>query len=152
MIDERNEDKEFEIIAEKSRKTAYVFLALTALGVAVAAVGIILFFAVGFKTADEVMQAVVISLTASGAVIIAVFTALFIRQLYRTYSLIILKGGWLIFPDGTTCRPSDIKAVKRDKNKITVSLADYKIEVVGVANCDKAYRKLCVLTGNPVSE
>ena len=52
MIDERNEDKEFEIIAEKSRKTAYVFLALTALGVAVAAVGIILFFAVGFKTAD----------------------------------------------------------------------------------------------------
>ena len=78
MIEERNEDKDFEIIAEKSRKAAYVYLALTVLGVAVAAAGVILFLTVGFKTIEVSIQATVISLTAVGAVLIAVFTALFI--------------------------------------------------------------------------
>lgn len=152
MIDERTDEKEIEIIAEKSRKAAYVFLALAVLGVVVAAVGVILYLAVGFNVSDVVMQAVVISLTALGAVLIAVFTALFIRQLYRTYWLIILKEGELIFPDGTKCNPNEITAVEKDNGKITVSIADRKIEVVGVVNSDKAYRKLCVLTGNPVKE
>lgn len=152
MIDERNEDKDFEIIAEKSRKTAYIYLALAALGVAVAAVGVILFLTVGFKTVDEVIQAVVITLTALGAVLIAVFTALYIRQLYRSYSLIILKDGELIFFDGAKCNPNDIKTVEKDKNKITLTVDGEKVEINGVANCDKAYRKLCLLAGIPVSE
>ena len=151
-MSEIENEKEIEIIAEKSRKAAYVFLALSVLGVVVAAVGVILYLAVGFNVSDVAMQAVVIGLTALGAVLIIVFTALFIRQLYRTYWLIILKEGELIFPDGTKCKPGDITAVEKDNGKITVSLADRKIEVVGVANFDKAYRKLCVLTGKPVTE
>ncbi|MDE6849967.1 MAG: hypothetical protein K2J54_01440, partial [Clostridia bacterium] len=140
MIDERADDKQIEVIAEKSRKAAYAFLALTVLGVVVAAVGVILFLTAGFKSANIIMQAAVICLTAVGAVLITVFTALFVRQLYRKYSLIILKDGTLTFPDGTTCYPNDVKAVDKDKKsgKITVSLADRKIEVGGVANLDKA--------------
>lgn len=152
MIEERTEEKEVEVIAEKSRKAAYVFLALSILGVAVAAVGIILFLTVGFKTFTEVMQGVIIGLTALGAVLLIVFSALYIRQMYNTYSLVVFTDGLLKFHDGTECNPSEITAVEKDKEKgkITLSLADRKIEINGVANCDKAYRKLCVLTGNPV--
>ncbi|MDE6691136.1 MAG: hypothetical protein K2K04_04115 [Clostridia bacterium] len=152
MIDERTEDKETEIIAEKSRKAAYVFLALTALGVAVAAAGVILYFVAGYKTVKVGIQAAVIVLTALGAVLIAVFTLLFIKQLYRKYSLIILKEGELTFPDGTVCTPNEITAVEKCKNKITLTVRGEKKEIDGVANVDKAYRKLCVLTGNTVSE
>lgn len=152
MIEERNEDKDYEIIAEKSRRTAYIYLALTVLGVAVAAAGVILFLTVGFKTVEVSIQATVISLTAVGAVLIAVFTALFIRQLYRKYTLIILKDGELIFPDGGTCKPNEITAVEKSNDTITVTVGGEKKEISGVANSDKAYRKLCVLTGIPVSE
>ncbi len=152
MTETRTEEKEVEVIAEKSRKTAYVFLALSLLGVIVAAVGIIMYLAVGFKVNDVVKQAVEIGLTALGAVLIAVFTALFIRQLYRTYALIVLKEGKLVFPDGTECSPNEITAVEKGKNKITVTINGERKETDGVANCDKAYRKLCVLTGNSVTE
>ncbi len=152
MINERTEDKEFEVIAEKSRKAAYVFLAMTAFGVAVAAAGVILYFVVGHKTVDAGIQAAVITLTAVGAVLIAVFTLLFIKQLYRKYSLIILKEGKLIFIDGAECSPNEITAVEKGKNTITLTVNGEKKEIVGVANCDKAYRKLCVLSGNTVSE
>lgn len=146
------DEKEIEIIAEKSRKAAYVFLALTAFGVAVAMAGVILYFVVGHKTVDAGIQAAVITLTALGAVLIAVFTALFIKQLYRTYSLIILKNGKLIFPDGAECNPNEITAVEKGKDKITLTVNGEKKEIIGVANCEKAYRKLCLLTGNTVSE
>ncbi len=129
-----------------------MFLALSLLGVIVAAVGIIMYLAVGFKVNDVVKQAVEIGLTALGAVLIAVFTALFIRQLYRTYALIVLKEGKLVFPDGTECSPNEITAVEKGKNKITVTINGERKETDGVANCDKAYRKLCVLTGNSVTE
>ena len=152
MTDERTEEKETEVIAEKSRKAAYVFLALAVLGVAVAAVGVILYLAVGHKTVEVKIQAAVITLTALGAVLITVFTALYIRQLYRTYALITLQGGALKFPDGTTCSPNKITAVEKGKDKITVTVDGEKKEINGVANCDKAYRKLCILTGNTVSE
>ena len=89
MTDDRTEEKEVEVIAEKSRKIAYVFLVLSLSGVIVAAVGIILYFAVGFKINDTVIQAVEIGLTALVSVLIAVITELFIRQLYRTYELIV---------------------------------------------------------------
>lgn len=146
------DEKEFEIIAEKSRKTAYVFLALTAFGVAVATAGVILYFAAGRKTVNTAIHAAVITLTALGAVLIAVFTLLFIKQLYRTYALIVFKDGKLKLPDGTTCNPSEITAVEKGKNKIILIVDGEKKEIIGVANCDKAYRKLCLLTGNTVSE
>lgn len=152
MTDGRTEEKEVEVIAEKSRKAAYVFLALALSGVVVAAVGIILYFAVGFKATDVVMQTVEIGLTALGAVLLAVFAALYIRQLYRTYALIVLKEGKLTFPDGTECSPNEITAVEKENSKITVTVNGERREINGVANGDKAYRKLCVLTGIPVSE
>ena len=152
MTETRTEEKEVEVIAEKSRKIAYVFLALSLLGVIVAAVGIILYLAVGFKINDIVMQAVEIGLTALGAVLIAVFTALFVRQLYRSYALIVLKEGKLVFSDGTVCSPNEVTAVEKGNNKLTVIINGERKEIDGVANCDKAYRKLCVLTGNSVTE
>lgn len=148
MTDGRTEEKEVEIIAEKSRKAAYVFLALALSGVVVAAVGIILYLAVGFKVSEVAKQAVEIGLTALGAVLIAVFTALYIRQLYRKYALIVFKEGKLTFPDGTVCSPNEITAVEKESNKITVTINGERREINGVANVDKAYRKLCVLTGN----
>ncbi len=152
MIDERTEENQTEVIAEKSRKAAYVFLALTALGVAVAAAGVILYLTVGHKSVKTGEQAAVISLTAVGAVLIAVFTALFIKQLYRTYALIVFKEGKLVLPDGAECSPNEVTAVEKGNNKITVTVNGERREINGVANCDKAYRKLCVLTGNPVTE
>lgn len=154
MIDERTEEKEIEVIAEKSRKAAYAFLALSVLGVAVAAAGVILYLALGHKTFDAGVQAAVISLTALGAVLIIVFTALFIKQLYSPFALIKLNKGEIILPDGKSVKPSEITAVERDKNagKISLTVGGGKIEVEGVGNCEKAYRKLCVLTGNPIEE
>lgn len=154
MKDERTEEKEVEVIAEKSRKAAYAFLAMAVFGVVVAAAGVILYLTRGYKTIDAGVQAAVISLTAVGAVLIIVFTALFIKQLYSPFVLIKLNKGEIIFPDGKAVKPSEITAVERDKKagKITVILSGEKIEVGGVGNCEKAYRKLCVLTGNPIEE
>lgn len=152
MTDERTEEKEVEVIAEKSRRAAYVFLALAALGLTVATVGVILFFVSGCKTINVGVHAAVITLTALGAVLIAVFSALYIRQLYRTYALIVLENGVLKFSDGTVCTPNEITAVKKGKNEITVTIYGEKKVINGVTNCAKACKKLCMLTGNTVSE
>lgn len=151
MTDGREEEKNVEIIAEKPRTAAYVFLALAALGVAVAAAGVILYLTIGRKTVDLGIQVTVICLTALGALLIVVFTALYIRQLYRTFALITFENGALKFGDGTACRPDEITAVEKGKNEIRVTVNGEKKVISGVARCDKAYRKLCVLTGNPVS-
>ncbi|MCM1546083.1 MAG: hypothetical protein NC033_03500 [Clostridiales bacterium] len=148
MIDERTDEKQTEIIAEKSRVKAYVFLALAVFGVALAAAGIILFAASGFNLVTVSMQAVTVSLTAAGGLVLIVFSMLFIKQLYRPYALITLTDGVLKFSDGAACSPNDITAVEKSKNKITLTVNGEKKEIAGVADADKAYRKLCVLTGN----
>lgn len=152
MIEKNNDENQVEIIAEKSRRTAYVFLALIGAGVIVAAAGIILAFSGQLKFKSEEDQAVVFSLLGAGAALIAVFSGLFIKQLYRPYALITLDGGELKFPDGTVCTPSEITGVEKSEKILTVTLTDRKIEVRGVVNCEKAYRKLCMLTGIPAEE
>ena len=151
------EENEIEIIAEKSRKAAYIFLALIVVGVIIAAVGIILAFVGDLKFKSVGEQAVVFSLLGVGAAVIAVFSALFIKQLYRPYSLITLEKGELKLPDGTACKPNEITAVKKSgekgkSGKIILTVNGKEIAVDGVVSCDKAYRKLCMLTGIQAEE
>lgn len=152
MTAARIKEKEIEVIAEKSRRAAYVFLALMALGVAVAAAGIILLISYGFADAALSLKIVELSLTVVGALIICIFGGLYIKQLFRPYSLITFENGELKFYDGTVCKPNEISAVEEDKGIIILTVNGEKKEIVGVADYDKAYRKLCVLTGNTISE
>lgn len=152
MTDRGGAEADREIIAEKTRVKAYVFLALAIAGVILAAVGVFLFIKINFNAADFGLRAVMICLTAVGAVMLIVFGGLFVRQLFRPYSLIVLKDGVLFFPDGTECKPSEILKIERSKGfgncgKLTVTFADRKCEIDGVAKYEKAYRKLSVLAG-----
>ncbi|MCM1437878.1 MAG: hypothetical protein NC131_01520 [Roseburia sp.] len=155
MIDAN--DKDVEIIAESSRKTAYIFLALSVLGVLIAAAGIIIFIACGFKLVDAGMQAVTISLTAGGGVILIIFTVLFIKQLYRPYSLITLSEGKVCFAGGKVCSPNEIEAVEKSGQKgrsgtLTVTVNGEKLIICGVVNFERAYRKLAMLAGKPAED
>lgn len=154
MIDEREDDKQTEVVAEKSRKAAYIYLALSVLGVAVAAAGVILMATTKFEDRSFNGHELILCLLALGAVMLFTFGGLFIRQLFRPYALITLQDGKLKLPDGTVCNPNEITSVEKSKEfgkcgKISVILNGVKIEINGVANYEKAYRKLCVLTGNP---
>lgn len=154
MINERADEKETEVIAEKSRSAAYIYLALSILGVAVAAAGVILLATTKFENRSFSGHEVILCLLALGAVMVFTFGGLFIRQLFRPYALITLQDGKLNLPDGTVCNPNEITSVEKSKEfgkcgKLTVILNGVKIEINGVANYEKAYRKLCVLTGNP---
>lgn len=152
MIDGRTEEKEVEIIAEKSRKTAYIFLALATLGVAVAAAGVILLVSYGFAGVMISLKIVELVLTVVGALMLLIFGGLYVKRLFRPYALITLEDGGLKLPDGKVCNPNEISSVEKDKRKIILTVNGGKIEINGVANFEKAYRKLCVLTGSPVSE
>ncbi len=157
MTEERAEEKQVEVIAEKSRTVAYVYLLLAALGVALVAAG--LFILVYFKISDmdRTVLVVAICLLAVGAVMLFTFAGLYISRLYRPYALITLKDGELIFPDGTKCKPDEITAVEVKKEfgkcgKLSISLPDRKIEVGGVAKYEKACTKLSILAGKPLGE
>ena len=146
MIDERTDEKQIEIIAEKPRTVAYIFLAFALLGILVAAAGVYLFIA--FRSVqDNVVFALKISLVVCGLVLAAVFGGLFIKQLFRPYALVILQKGALEFPDGTTCKPEEISEINKEKKVITVKVGDKVIALNSVADPDNAYRKLAMLEG-----
>lgn len=148
----RIKEKEIEVIAEKSRRAAYVFLALMALGVVIAAVGLILLISYGFADVMLSLKIVELSLTVVGAIMLCVFGGLYVKQLFRPYALITFEKGELKFQDGTVCEPNEITAVEEYKGVIIITVNGEKKEISGAANYDKAYRKLCVLTGNAISE
>ena len=140
--------KEVEVIAEKSRKAAYAFLALAALGAVIATVGA--FLLVYVRTDNSLVWELCI--LSVGAVLLLAFAGLYISRLFRPYALITLEKGVIKLNDGTACNPSEINAVEKDKDKIILTVNGEKKEIIGVSNSDKAYRKLCVLTGNPALE
>ena len=157
MTERMPQTKQNEVIAEKSRAAAYVFLALAALGVVIAAVGVILLIDIEFNQASAGLKALIISLIAVGGAMLVIFAFLYVKQLYRPYALITLQDGIFVFPDGSRCRANQIVAIDRqrvkgNRGKIIVTLTDGKIEVDGVADYEKAYEKFSSLTGKPAAE
>ncbi len=148
MIDGRTEEKEVEVIAEKSRKNAYVFLALAVSGAVIVAVGA--FLLIYIKTENSLVWELCV--LGVGAVLLLTFAGLYISRLFRPYALITFEDGVLKFNDGATCNPGEITTVEKGKDKIILTVNGEKKEICGEANIDKAYRKLCVLTGNPALE
>ncbi len=153
----RGSENETEVIAEKSRGAAYIFLALSVAGVLLVAAGVFLLIKFGFANSSAVNKALTLTFIIAGAVMSVLFGGLFIQRLYRPYSLIILQNGALEFPDGNVCKPGEITRITKVKQtgksgRISVTACGREIVVNGVVNYEKSYKKLCVLTGYPEEE
>ena len=149
MTAERGEEKETEVIAEKSRAVAYAFLALSAAGVFICFAGALMFIKFA-GVQNTAIFALKITLTAFGVAMAIIFGALFIVQLYKQFTLIALKDGKISFPDGTFCMPHEISKIYVEGKTITVELPQRKVVIERVANCEKAQKKLAMLAGKHV--
>lgn len=136
-----------ELVAERSKSTAYVFLALSLLGIL-----IIIFSAIAFfwdLLREGLGVEVVLVIFAVGVAVALIAAVLFGRQLFLPYRLLEYDGKNLILYNGRVCAPFEIANVEGAKScgktgKITLFLKENgeKILLRGVKNYSQSYERL----------